>query len=813
MIELARYRSRSPATPDLLNWAASIDDGVVLNKDGSLTAGWYYRGADLSTATAAERNQASAVVNAALAGLGSEWMMHVDAGREEADGYPKREDSAFPDPVTALIDEERRAYFEAAAGHYETTHALTVTYLPPKIGRARAAEMVFSDVSEGSARQRGAADAALAHFRSALLELEDRLSSVLELQRMTGVPYQDAAGRVHVADRLLGHLRWTLTGVAGPVNLPPVPMYLDALIGAVELWTGVIPRVGDRYVMCVAIDGFPGETAPGILAELDQLPVSYRWSTRFIFSDAIEAQAELRGYRRRWQQRVRGFWDQAINRAPATGSAVNADAQEMVGETDAALAEASSGLVGYGAYTSVVVLSDEDRGRVEAAARLVRRALVNLGFGARIETVNTVEAWLGSLPGHAIQNVRRPLLHSLHLANLLPLGSVWPGAPTAPCPMYPPGSPALVYATSGSTPFRLNLHVGDVGHTVVFGPTGTGKSTLLGLLAAQFRRYPGATVYAFEAGGSMEVLTRAVGGSHFDVGSEGMSFAPLSQLDRPGELAWAADWVEMLIGLQGAKLSPAQRNELTGALERVARQKEKTLTALQIEVQDREVKNALQEYTVDGQHGELVDAAEDGLEIGDWACFELGEVMGRQDRIKLPVLLYLFHVISRRTKGQPCLLVLDEAWMMLGHEVFRERIREWLVTLRKANVAVVLATQSVSDARRSGMLDVLTESCKTRIFLANPEAEEAEPAALYRAFGLYEAELEIVRGLVPKREYYFRGEGRRAISLALGPAALAFVGASSPEERRAVRRLERIGGDWQHEWLRERGVEYAGILG
>ena len=83
------------------------------------------------------------------------------------------------------------------------------------------------------------------------------------------------------------------------------------------------------------------------------------------------------------------------------------------------------------------------------------------------------------------------------------------------------------------------------------------------------------------------------------------------------------------------------------------------------------------------------------------------------DRNLIPVLLYLFRRIEKRLTGEPSLLILDEAWLMLGHPVFRDKIREWLKVLRKANCAAVLAPQSISDADRSAIIDVLKEICPT----------------------------------------------------------------------------------------------------
>ena len=139
------------------------------------------------------------------------------------------------------------------------------------------------------------------------------------------------------------------------------------------------------------------------------------------------------------------------------------------------------------------------------------------------------EAFLGSQPGNRYANIREPLINTRSLADLIPLNTVWAGSAVCPCPFYPAGSPPLMQVASGSTPFRLNLHSDDVGHTLIFGPTGSGKSTLLALIAAQFRRYQGAQVFAFDKGRSMLPLTLAIGGDHYDVGAgEGLTFCPLS---------------------------------------------------------------------------------------------------------------------------------------------------------------------------------------------------------------------------------------------------------------------------------------------
>jgi len=811
---LKQYRSRSPGFPDLLNWGAVVDDGIVLNKDGSLMAGYFYRGQDLAAVPAAEVNQICGVVNAAFVRLGGEWMLHQDAQRVKSRDYPKPEDNAFPDPVTALIEQERRGQFGQEGAYYESIYACVLTYLPPLVVQERVAGFFFTGGPKKSNTLIG--EKVIAQFKSALSEFEDRLSSVIELERMKGHAVAgDGYDCIH--DEFLQYLHGTLSGDGHPIILPACPMYLDYLISGHDFHFGIVPRIENKSIQVVSIDGFPLEVYPGVLRALGEIPSQYRWSTRFIFQDAVTAQTLLRSYRRKWQQKIRGFFDQIFHGKQVSRN-VDQDAMEMVGQTETALAEASSGLVLYGHYTSVVVLMDDDEERLAQSARQVKRTIDNLGFNGRIETVNAVEAWLGSLPGHANPNLRRVMLHTFHLSTLLPLSSVWPGRDRAPCPMYPKGSPPLLHAgTDGSTPFRLNLHVGDLGHTLMLGPTGAGKSTALALIAAQFRRYAGATVFAFDKGNSLEALTRAVGGQHYNIAGDAdesdLCFSPLAQLDRPGELGWAEDWLGVLLELQGVSVKSAHRNELHQALVGLRDSgSERTLTTLQIQLQHDELRAALRPYTLDGALGQLLDALDDGLASGSWSCFEIGQLMNREDIVRLPVLLYLFRVIERQLRGQPALIILDEAWLMLGNPVFRATIRTWLKTLRKANCAVLLATQSLSDAANSGILDVLVESCPTRIFLANREATSEDIVPLYKRLGCNSAEIRLIAGMTPKRQYFIQGEGRRRVNLALGPIALAFCGVSSPEDLAQVRVLERQHGPrWPSVWLNERGVAHGSL--
>lgn len=806
--QLKKHRAQDAGFADLLIYASVVDDGVIVGKNGALMAAWIYQGDDTASSTNAEREFASQHINSALLRLGSGWMIHVDAVRKPAQGYSAKGLSHFPDAVSAAIDEERRSLFERIGTLYESYFVLTATYLPPTLAQRKFVELMFDDDSDAPdhpARTKGLID----YFQRECLNIESRLSAAIKLSRLRGnkIILEDNSTVTH--DEFLQWLQFCITGLDHTVVLPKNPMYLDALLGGQEMWGGVVPKIGRHYLQVVSIEGFPLESSPGMLNIIAELPCVYRWSSRYIFMDNHEANAHLEKFRSKWKQKVRGFFDQVFN---LQSSAVNEDALNMVNDAQMAIAETSSGFVAQGYYTSVVVLMDERREALEAYALQVAKAINHLGFTARIETINTLDAYLGSLPGHGVENVRRPLLNTLNLSDLLPVNTIWTGKNEAPSPMYPPKAPPLMHCiTQGATPFRLNLHVSDIGHTFMFGPTGAGKSTHLALIAAQLRRYPGMSIYTFDKGLSMYPLTQAVGGAHFTVAAddEQLAFCPLQFLDTKGDRAWALEWIDTIVALNNMTMTPHQRNEVSNALKSMHESGARTLSEFLVTIQDEAIREVMVQYTVDGMMGHLLDAEEDGLNLTRFTTFEIEELMNLGEKYALPTLLYLFRRIERSLHGQPAAIILDEAWLMLGHPVFREKIREWLKVMRKANCLVLMATQNLSDAANSGILDVIVESTATKIFLPNVHARDEDATALYRRMGLNTRQIEILATAEPKRQYYTVSEnGRRLYDLALGPLALAFVGASDKESIATIKNLvARYGDNWPEQWLAIKGLK------
>ena len=799
MLNLREYRRRADRLADHLPWAALVAPGVVLNKDGSFQRTFRFHGPDLESATEAELVSAAARVNNVVRRFGSGWALFFEAERFEASGYPE---SRFPDAASWLVDKERQASFEGGRDHYESAYHLTLVWLPPADTQA-GAERMFVEKS-GDAIGRDWRDA-LASFVSETDRACDLLSSFMpEIRALDD-------------EETLTHLHAAISGKRHRVAVPETPIYLDAVLADTPLTGGLEPVLGDRHLRTVTLLGFPGLSRPGILDALNHQDFPYRWTTRFIALDKADATRALVRLRRQWfnkRKSVTALLREVLYNQPV--QLLDSDADNKVVDADLALQALGQDYVAFGYLTTTITVTGDTAGQADERVRAVERIVNGLGFTAMRERLNAVEAWLSSLPGHVYANVRQPLVHTLNLAHLMPLSSVWAGPERNE---HLGGPPLLLAETSGSTPFRLSTHVGDVGHMLVVGPTGAGKSVLLSLLAMQFRRYEAASVTIFDKGWSARAAVLAMGGAHHALGIAGLSgegtlaFQPLRRIHEAAQRSWAVEWLGSLLEQQKLTLTPEIKEALWSALLNLssAPPEERTLTGLSLLLQSNAIRSALQPYTLEGPFGSLLDAAEDKLAIADVHCFEMEALMGEGGAV-LPVLTYLFHRLEERFDGRPTLLVLDEAWVFLDNPLFAARIREWLKVLRKKNVSVVFATQSLADIAGSSIAPAIIESCPQRIFLANDRAVEPQARVAYERFGLNERQIELIARAAPKRHYYLQSaQGNRLFELGLGPIALAFCGASDPAAQRRIDSIIESHGSEQFAkaWLESRGLSWA----
>lgn len=803
MMYLNEYQKRPECLADYLPWTALIAPGVVLNKDGSFQRTAEFRGPDLESSTEEELVATCARINNALRRFGSGWALYFEAARIPAKGYPE---STFTDPAAWLVDQERRGEFEEDTSElFESVYYLTLQFLPPA-DRSNKAENLLIEMPED--------DNGLSiqdHLQSFTSEA-DRCLDLLQAQFPLAKWLDD--------DETLTYLHSTVSPKRHPVKTPEVPAYLDGIIGGADLVGGLVPRLDEHSIHSITILGFPNDTTPGILDELNRLGFSYRWMTRFLPLSKPEATKVITKTRRQWfakRKSVVALLKEALMNEQSV--LVDSDADNKALDADAALQDLGGDYVSYGYMTTAICVTHEDAAVAEARIRAVERIINGRGFVSIHEKVNAVDAWLGTHPGNAYANIRVPLVSTLNLAHMMPLSAVWAGPENN---AHLDDGPLLYATTEGHTPFRLVTHQGDVGHTLVVGPTGAGKSVLLNLLTMQFKRYPDAQVFTFDKGASSRAMIDALGGDFYALGETdtGLVFQPLREIHSESEIAWALEWVTGLFASKGVDITPEVENTVWSALQSLASAPEdqRTLTGLSALIQDGDLRLALKPFTLEGAYGHILDGNADMLRHNSTQAFEMEDLM-HSKALVAPVLTYLFHRLEGRFDGKPTFLILDEAWVFLDDPMFADRIREWLKVLRKKNVSVIFATQSLADISNSPIAPAIIESCLSRIFLPNNRAMEPQQREAYDRFGLNRRQIQIIASATPKRDYYFQSHGgNRLFDLQLGPVALAFCAAGSEKDHADLDHVLDISGagkssgDFAANWLRFKGLGWAADL-
>lgn len=826
LTSLDKYRDSRDGLCDLLNSIEEIENGIILTKNGSLVAAFEYEGNDNNSTTNQDRNWTSQKLNDILARMDSGWMFHVDAVRQAVPKYFDRAASHFPDKVSYAIDEERRRFFSNIGNSYSSKFILTVTWLPPTKNVKKLEKILYT----GGPRiltDEEASKKLVREFKEHLANLENSLKVVFKSIKMLEprIEVQENGESIQYDD-LLSWLYFCLTGLNQKFVKPKQDVFLDRLLAGQDFVTGRNFKIGNKFGRVIAIEGLGSETMPGLLTSLCELGCDYRLSERFIFLNYNDSKRAVHKLASQWAIKQHGFLSMILRNEGEKRP--DMDAVAMTEELRTAETLIESKMLNFGFLSTNLIFLDDDKDRLDKNIKIALQQIEYMGLVGREEKDNCVEAFLGSLPSHGYENVRRPIVSTANFADLIPISSPWIGKDKCPCDLYPENSPALMQCLTGAgdnTSFRLNLHVGQLGHTLIFGPTGAGKSVLLCTLMAQFRRYKNMAIYAFDKGMSMFTLTHACGGSHYIPGKDqGLAFCPLGIIKSDEDVIWGVNWMEVLLTLNKVDVTVAMRNEIKIALNTMLANRRQdpnfdmSLTMFSLTIQNDTVRETLTQYLAEKEgSASLIDAKVDTLSISNFCTFEMEHLMGLGDQYVIPVITYLFYCIEKSVDEtpRPTLIVLDEAWMMFTHPTFQKKIKEWLKVMRKKNCAVIMATQEINDLVNNPIFSTLNESCKTKIYLPNSGAMQEKTYEMYSSVGLNVKQIKNISDATPQKDYYIQSDKySRMISLNLLPLSLLFVAVSDPEKVKHIKDLIDQYGDeeWPNVWCLENNIDLRSYL-
>lgn len=783
---LKEYNEEKGKLSSYVPWICLIDKGVVLNKNGTLQKTLKYRGYDLDSSTVYELKNINAKLNDVIKRLGQGWSLNVEARRKKCTDYIEAKNEIL---AIDIIEKERKLNF-LENEHFESEYYLTIVQLIPTDNSKKVGEIFLE-----YAKKSEILDKTLENFNKEFKKILNLFKEIfLEVTELDD-------------EETYTYLHSCVSVKKDKVVVPEIPYAMSNYLCDSDLIGGLKPKLAEKEIRCISIQGFPNYTVPGFFDKLNRLDIPYRWITRFLMLSKLEALSKMeRKYKNIFSQRLSLFqrvYAELTGEKEENSRKLNEDALNKANEVRTQIALTTGDYVSQGFYTCTLIVDGDSIDEVEERVDVISKTINNMGFITIEESINSVEAFLGSIPGNITNNIRMPILNTITLSHLLPVSSVWGGDSWNKHLNAPP----LIYTkTKGSTPFRFNIHIEDIGHSAIVGPTGYGKSVLLGLIASSFMKYKDSRVYFFDKDASSRVLTYAVGGEFHDLGNDELSFQPLANIEIVEEKEWAYGWILEILEQENIKVSPTQKEKIWKALDNLAKTpiELRTISNFYTSVNDREIKEALIPYKIGGALGRYFDSDKDTLNFSRWQVFEMNQVINNKKGIT-PLLSYIFRRIENSLDGNPCIIILDECWMFFDNPIFAAKIREWLKVLRKKNCSVIFATQELGDILNSKLFTTVLDACQTKVFLPNPNAFADNYIPIYEKFGLNKTEIEIISKATKKKEYYYKStKGSRLFELDLKEKTLSLIASSDLAKQNKAKELKEIyrnANDFTREWL------------
>lgn len=718
----------------------------------------------------------------------------------------KREEEKISEfsPIPTIIGHKMRSELFKKKKFYKIRHYLTISYLYDYTKEKNIDEFLFN---EGIFKKKDY----LKQFDNLIKEFNRKLEDIL-----FRLEYAVLDIKVLENSELLNFLYRTINPNLPLVNLkvPPLSFPIDEWLSCsqMKIENGAI-KANDSYTKVVSIKLFPSEVVPQIFSELEKLKFSFRSVTRLIGlskEEAISSIKNIEKYQFGKRYNMIQIVLNAFNNTRGNIDNGNENRIKKTYEAKYAREELEADKVSYGYYTFAVIISDKNLKKLNEKVNLVIRIINRHGFTCLDDKLNVKDAYFGAMPSNIKQNMRKSPMNSESLGYMLPISSVFEGNDWDERI----NAPNLFDTITNDRIFHFNNKVDkDVGHTLVLGPTGKGKSVLLGTMVLNFLKYESkifsnkngknyekspAQVFVFDKGASSKVLTMASGGRFYDLGSENhMAFQPLRNIHKLKDMEFAMDWVMGLIAQEDENLAKdvVNRKKIYDALLSLAKMESKmrTISTLVKLVQIPKLKEALRVYSQEGIYGSYFDSNSDVIENTNFLTFEMGAIM-EKPKVLLSILEYLFFKIENEKLGKdiPTLIILDECWVFLRHERMKAKIEEWLKVLRKANAEVVFATQSLNDIEKSSIAPTIKDACMTKIFLPNENALSTHKK-LYEGYNLSQIAISTIDKAFGQRQYLYNSKyGTRLFELNLSKLELAYVGAGDDTSKSVIENLSNI---------------------
>jgi type IV secretion system protein TrbE len=516
-------------------------------------------------------------------------------------------------------------------------------------------------------------------------------------------------------------------------------------------------RMDDYFVKVLTLKEPSAHTFPLLLKGLLGVSANYHVVTEWKKEEPGKTRRTIQAKRRHFHNTKRSFVSQMnLNDAGGQDLLLDSAKESQVRELGKGIEEIELHGNYFGQFSLSVILYDRDLATVERASAEFYKVFSVHDAQLYDERFNLLNAFLAAVPGNHAFNLRYLYLLNTNYADLSFLFTLDSGETRN---AHLRQEYLAVLETSHGTPYFLNLHYRDTAHSMILGRSGSGKSFLLNFLITNLQKYDPCT-FIFDVGGSFESLTQLLGGSYLRLGLASADFTinPFCLPPTKPNLDFLALFIKVLLGHNFGTLDPAADRDLYEQIENLY-SLDPALRTLNVlgNTLPRPISHALAKWMHGGQFGYLFDNPQDTISFSHFQCFDFQQ-MSRYPELLEPLLFYILHranevIANREISSTFKAFFIDEAWVFLRNPAVQRYVTEALKTWRKHNAAMILSTQSLDELKRSELLDIIVESCATKMFLANPDMDQD----LYRRqFHLNDTEVNLISTLIPKQQFLIK---------------------------------------------------------
>lgn len=821
------------STQELLPWIVPLSEGLVVCKDSSFLACFEFTGADADTVGEGEVFQIGQAADRMM-GVLRDLPITVwwTARRERTQDYPGE---AMPDPVSQMLDDEHRASFLGGAA-FKNRHFLSLIWMPEKstadmftkVGvmmadgasfftalRTAVASTYFGKSS--FAWKAAEIDRAISDFETKLEQIQGMLSS-LRARRLYG---KDLLGflwaQANPGMRMVPKAWQAPAMLDAALSERPISVYRETLqFGDVE---------GEQtFAAAVSMKSWPSPLAFGAFDGLLSMPCEMVVSHCFRVMNSQAAIKHIDNVKRindtlKYPLKT---WAIGVLLKGGEMSEKNMDMSRAAAAEDAKEAKAvfNGGHAIFGYHNMSVILLGDTAEQVEDYARSLLRTLNASPFtGSVRESMGALSAWATTLPGQWQECKRWMTISSANMVDMAPLLGVGQGERMNAHLTAQLGKPCqalTVLATDSNTPFYFNFHEGAVGHTLVLGPTRSGKSIGMNFLISQFRKYGGAAnILIFDKDRSCRIPTLMQGGEHVDLRDDGeVRVNPMLLAEDRGAWPFLASWIEGLLSARGHVVTSEDAKAIYAAIEGMAANPIKDTHRLYTirTLLPKHLGIHLDAWVGQGQYARYFDNIEDSFSISQFTCIEMGEIM-KEPRVARAFMDYAFYRLQRALEAQRTgdvkvtMVYVEECWFLLDDEYFAAKLKDWLKTFAKLNAFLVLTTQSIEDMEGlpPAIFASIRDNIFTKIFLPNPNAITEKLSEFYRKnFDLRPDLVARIAQGVPRQDYIIvKPDVSRKVRLTLTKSQVAALRSDIAAQRVFERTYRPDRPGWQVDYINE----------